>query len=54
MQYPVFKPEMKDSYTILVPDMLPVHFKLIINILKNTVIMWNCFRPLQERSWTRD
>ena len=34
MQYPVFKPEMKDSYTILVPDMLPVHFKLIINILK--------------------
>ncbi len=22
MQYPVFKPEMKDSYTILVPDML--------------------------------
>ncbi|MFR0880937.1 MAG: 2-hydroxyacyl-CoA dehydratase [Oscillospiraceae bacterium] len=34
MDYPVFKPEMKDSYTILVPDMLPVHFKLIINILK--------------------
>ena len=34
MDYPVFKPELKDSYTILVPDMLPVHFKLIINILK--------------------
>lgn len=34
MDYPVFKPEMKSSYTILVPDMLPVHFKLIINILK--------------------
>lgn len=32
--YPVFKEEMKESYTILVPDMLPVHFKLIINILK--------------------
>ncbi|MCM1226523.1 MAG: 2-hydroxyacyl-CoA dehydratase [Clostridium sp.] len=34
MDYPVFKEEMKHSYTILVPDMLPVHFKLIINILK--------------------
>lgn len=34
MDYPVFKDEMKHSYTILVPDMLPVHFKLIINILK--------------------
>ncbi|MGN0621894.1 MAG: 2-hydroxyglutaryl-CoA dehydratase [Porcipelethomonas sp.] len=34
MQYPVFRPEMKETYTILVPDMLPVHFKLIINILK--------------------
>lgn len=34
MDYPVFKEEMKDSYTILVPDMLPVHFKLIINIFK--------------------
>lgn len=34
MQYPVFTPEMKETYTILVPDMLPVHFKLIINILK--------------------
>jgi len=35
MQYPVFTPEMKETYTILVPDMLPVHFKLIINILKS-------------------
>lgn len=34
MDYPVFKEEMKESYTILVPDMLPVHFKLIINIFK--------------------
>ena len=34
MNYPVFKDEMKSEYTILVPDMLPVHFKLIIIILK--------------------
>lgn len=34
MDYPVFKEEMKSSYTILIPDMLPIHFKLIINILK--------------------
>lgn len=34
MDYPIFKDEMKSDYTILVPDMLPVHFKLIINILK--------------------
>ena len=34
MNYPVFKDEMKSEYTILVPDMLPVHFKLIISILK--------------------
>lgn len=34
MSYPVFKDEMKSEYTILVPDMLPVHFKLIISILK--------------------
>ncbi len=34
MDYPVFRDEMKKDYTILIPDMLPVHFKLIINILK--------------------
>ncbi len=34
MAYPVFKDEMKSEYTILVPDMLPVHFKLIISILE--------------------
>lgn len=29
-----FTKEMIDSYTILVPDMLPMHFKLIISVLK--------------------
>ena len=27
-----FTEDMKKDYTILVPDMLPIHFKLIINI----------------------
>ena len=30
-----FTEEMKKDYTILVPNMLPIHFKLIIAILKN-------------------
>lgn len=29
-----FTKEMKDEYTILVPDMLPVHFSLLINVFK--------------------
>ena len=29
-----FTPEMKKTHTILVPDMLPVHFQLLINVLK--------------------
>ena len=34
MKYPVFTEEMKKDYTILVPTMLPVHFTLIINVMK--------------------
>ena len=33
MSYAVFTPEMKDTHTILIPDMLPVHFRLIASIL---------------------
>jgi len=32
--YPQFTKEMKKTYKILVPDMLPIHFKLIIGIMK--------------------
>ena len=32
-KYPKFSPSMKDKYTILVPDMLPVHFGMIVEIL---------------------
>ncbi len=29
---PIFTPEMKDTHTILVPNMLPIHFRLLISI----------------------
>ncbi|MBQ4345531.1 MAG: 2-hydroxyacyl-CoA dehydratase, partial [Oscillospiraceae bacterium] len=29
-----FTPEMKQTHTILVPDMLPVHFQLLISVLR--------------------
>ncbi len=32
--YPVFTPEMKETHTILVPDMLPWHFELLAEILR--------------------
>ena len=35
MSYPIFTEEMKKDYTILVPTMLPTHFKLILNVMKN-------------------
>ncbi len=31
--YPVFTPEMKREYTILVPDMLPWHFDLLVHVM---------------------
>lgn len=34
-KYPVFTEAMKGTHTILVPDMLPIHFNLIISILRN-------------------
>ena len=34
-KYPVFTESMKETHTILVPDMLPIHFNLIISILRN-------------------
>ena len=33
--YPVFTKSMKKDYTILIPNMLPVHFKLIGKIMQN-------------------
>ncbi len=34
-KYPIFTDNMKATHTILVPDMLPIHFNLIISILRN-------------------
>ena len=33
--YPIFEKSMKKDYTILIPNMLPVHFKLIGKIMQN-------------------
>lgn len=33
--YPVFTHEMKDEYTILVPDMLPWHFDLLVHVMRS-------------------
>ncbi|GHV10947.1 2-hydroxyglutaryl-CoA dehydratase [Clostridia bacterium] len=33
--YPIFTPEMKSTHTILIPNMLPVHFKLIGKVMRN-------------------
>lgn len=34
MAYAKFTPEMKKTYTILVPDMLPIHFTLLIHVFE--------------------
>ena len=34
MERVIFTKEMKKEYTILVPTMLPVHFKLMLNIMR--------------------
>ena len=35
MEYAVFTEDMKKDYTILVPTMLPIHFDMITNLMKN-------------------
>ena len=32
--YPVFTHEMKETYTVLVPDMLPWHFDLLTHVMR--------------------
>jgi len=34
-KFPVFTDDMKATHTILVPDMLPIHFNLIVSILRS-------------------
>ena len=39
MAYAKFTPEMKKTYTILAPNMLPIHFHLLIRIWNSSGIM---------------
>ncbi|MBP0974414.1 MAG: 2-hydroxyacyl-CoA dehydratase [Oscillospiraceae bacterium] len=32
--YPIFTPEMKETHTILIPMMLPIHFQLLISVFE--------------------
>ena len=32
--YPVFTPEMRATHTILIPDMLPWHFDLLVHVMR--------------------
>ena len=34
VDYPVFTPEMKATHTILIPDMLPWHFDLLVHVMR--------------------
>jgi predicted nucleotide-binding protein (sugar kinase/HSP70/actin superfamily) len=50
--YPVFTDAMKKDYVILAPNMLPIHFELIIRILKdygyNMVLLKNDGRKIKD------
>ena len=51
----VFTREMKKDYTILVPTMLPIHFKLMLNILASRLWTLVCAAstttPVTRRCW---
>ena len=44
--YTKFTEEMKKTHTILIPNMLPIHFTLIKQIFEK----WSCFKPQALRS----
>ena len=51
--YPLFTREMRDTHTILVPNMLPNHFKLIISVFRTfgyrMELVGRKVRPLRKR-----
>ena len=51
--YVPFTEEMKRDYTILVPNMLPMHFKLIIACFKPTAFIWNFCKTVDHKSQKR-
>ena len=50
MQYQQFTPEMRKTHTILVPNMLPIHFRLLISIFGQFGTTWNYWNPPPVRS----
>lgn len=49
MDYPKFTKEMKATHTILLPDMLPIHFNLISSILKNAGYHVECLHNASKK-----
>ena len=51
-QYVPFTEEMRKEYTILAPNMLPMHFELLIRVMKrygyNIELLYNGGRELAE------
>lgn len=43
-----FDKSRREEYTILIPDMLPIHFKLIMAIYKNMAITWSFCKTAHE------
>ena len=49
----LFTKEMKEEYTILMPQMLPVHFGMFRSCWSWRAIRWICSPPTTGASWTR-
>ena len=49
----LFTREMKQEYTILMPQMLPVHFGMFRQLLILEGYRWICSPPTTGASWTR-
>ena len=49
MGYVEFTREMKRDYTILVPNMLPMHFEMIVQVLRNYGYHLDLLRSKQEQ-----
>ena len=43
-----FDKSRREEYTILIPDMLPIHFKLSWQYTKNTAITWSFCKTAHE------
>lgn len=48
-----FTADMRKTHTILVPDMLPIHFKLIIKVFEKYGYKMELLQTLRAQSWMR-